>query len=305
MSGPLPASLPGTQLNPDNVGAAVGGWARVMALARRSLGGGNGDDLWQAWVGARNACVALCKENQRLREELDDERAASSAVPGRAPTTDTTVELREALEAQQLADAQLVHEQSVTVRTLRSLPAAWARDYLNRYVLPDAITDGLGCTMKPGGSRSEYVKVNLRNTNLPGGQPGQKIGYQPFLHQLVLVAEGKGELLARTTANPVGDPYEVSHLCHRRACFNPDHLVVEPRDLNRARNACQGLSKVIIRGVTYHPCAHWDDEHWYGPGRGQRKACILDGTVPLGDVYRGEYVEATRDGGVRIRPRGP
>lgn len=37
------------------------------------------------------------------------------------------------------------------------------------------------------------------------------------------------------------DPnWTVSHLCHNTLCYNPDHHVLEPLDLNKARNGCPG-----------------------------------------------------------------
>ena len=32
--------------------------------------------------------------------------------------------------------------------------------------------------------------------------------------------------------------YDVSHLCHERRCFNPQHLCLESHSYNLARNGC-------------------------------------------------------------------
>lgn len=36
----------------------------------------------------------------------------------------------------------------------------------------------------------------------------------------------------------LSDGKEVSHLCHEKLCFNPDHLTLESRMLNSSRNLC-------------------------------------------------------------------
>ena len=38
--------------------------------------------------------------------------------------------------------------------------------------------------------------------------------------------------------NESGDFMEVSHLCHRKRCINPDHLVFEPHSVNMSRASC-------------------------------------------------------------------
>ena len=34
------------------------------------------------------------------------------------------------------------------------------------------------------------------------------------------------------------DGFEASHLCHKRRCYNPEHLVLEHRATNKSRDAC-------------------------------------------------------------------
>ena len=31
---------------------------------------------------------------------------------------------------------------------------------------------------------------------------------------------------------------EASHLCHIKSCFNPEHIVLESREMNKQRDAC-------------------------------------------------------------------
>ncbi|KAK9236996.1 zinc-binding loop region of homing endonuclease [Lipomyces kononenkoae] len=55
------------------------------------------------------------------------------------------------------------------------------------------------------------------------------------LHQIVLVADDRREELNQTLRS---DSHDISHLCHNRKCFNPEHLVVESRLNNRRRQRC-------------------------------------------------------------------
>ncbi|KAK9249849.1 hypothetical protein V1507DRAFT_469462 [Lipomyces tetrasporus] len=43
---------------------------------------------------------------------------------------------------------------------------------------------------------------------------------------MALIANGRHDELRATLH---GHSYDVSHLCHNRKCFNPEHLVVESR----------------------------------------------------------------------------
>lgn len=113
----------------------------------------------------------------------------------------------------------------------------------------------------------------------------KKLGIQPFLHQLAVVASGNGQNLLRTSASNGTD--EVSHLCHNSGCFNPDHVVVESKELNRARWACGGAFIVkATDGSVYHPCVHGAVEH--------RRSCLL----PTFRMERGSYYVNTKTGPV-------
>ena len=48
------------------------------------------------------------------------------------------------------------------------------------------------------------------------------------------------------------DKKDVSHLCHRRNCVNPDHLVLESRQENNARKRC--VSKGVCSGHSTANC---------------------------------------------------
>ena len=39
---------------------------------------------------------------------------------------------------------------------------------------------------------------------------------------------------------------EASHLCHTKACYNPEHVVLESQDINKQRNVC--AAEKLCRG---------------------------------------------------------
>nr|BAB87243.1 His-Cys box homing endonuclease [Coemansia mojavensis] len=128
------------------------------------------------------------------------------------------------------------------------------------------ITKGRNCwkpTTKPT-HRNGYCQINLRHTLLDASD--KKIGRCIYLHHLSLVAANKAHELTRLNAGK--KRLQVSHLCHRGWCFNPEHLVVESQRLNAKRNNCKGNNIFITNnGVTINPCPHGKN--------GIRPSCIL------------------------------
>jgi len=60
--------------------------------------------------------------------------------------------------------------------------------------------------------------------------------------------------------------FHVSHLCHRPACFNPDHLCQEHREHNAVRNGCRAFrdEDCLVSDCIHHPpciVAHVENEH--------------------------------------------
>jgi len=101
-----------------------------------------------------------------------------------------------------------------------------------------------------------YGKVNLTTTRLDdGGKPvmrdythnetGKKAKRkdtreeQMYLHHLAYLHRtyGTPEFLKRSSSEPESR-HTLSHLCNRRACFKPDHIVFEPHVYNLSRGAC-------------------------------------------------------------------
>lgn len=78
-------------------------------------------------------------------------------------------------------------------------------------------TNELGChfsTMKEDSGRARF----------------KHHGKMLYLTSVALIADGRREQQMRCRQ---GGNWEVSHLCHNSMCYNPAHLVVESRELNR------------------------------------------------------------------------
>lgn len=238
-----------------------------------------------------------------LHDALEAVRGAarrSLSLPPRPPTAQSVLDVRQAVVAQQVAEAAAVGDLSRTLYILQEIPDQWALNYLQRY---RTVLSELGCWMSNTQPAHEtgYIKINLRNTTIRH-RPGP-LGIQPWAHQLAVVAGGNKDLLPLTSPTRSAESrHEISHLCHNPRCFSPSHVVVEPAALNRARNDCRRARMVRLRGlVHWNPCSHWDDAAFYGGVGGQRRSCILQ-EVELGGECRGRYMELRADGSTRARP---
>ena len=189
------------------------------------------------------------------------------------------------------AEVLRAEEVSATIESIWGLDPAWARQKLiddrnSTAEGQDWRWASLGCWMKWGETTHNYgyTKINLRNTVRPGTT--EKINVQPFRHQLAVVASGYGQNLLRTS--PVSGNDEVSHLCHNQQCFNPEHVIVESQELNKARRSCVGafVTKCKASGTVFHPCLHGASENFVD--------CIL----PRVDLEGGKYYRNSPNGPV-------
>lgn len=86
------------------------------------------------------------------------------------------------------------------------------------------------CWLFTGSTNTDgYAQVWTKPTN--SRQTGRRAQKAFSLHVLSAVAKTRANI-------PLG--MHVSHLCDRRNCFNPDHLVVESPQYNNARKNCAG-----------------------------------------------------------------
>ena len=234
----------------------------------------------------QTAKANLQAAEKALGNALKQSPASSASRPR---TSDSVNELR--FDMQHMMDMEFacLHETSTTIESIWDLDPGWVRSKLSgdRELATEQENPRwheLGCWMRRVDTTHQYgyTKVNLRNTFRPG--TSQKIDCQPFRHQLAVVASGLGQNLLCTSA-PNGTD-EVSHLCHNHRCFNPDHVLVESKDMNRKRWACVGawVIKCDADGTIYHPCCHGEEEH--------RRRCIL----PRIELEPHKYYQNTLDG---------
>lgn len=151
-------------------------------------------------------------------------------------------------------------------------------------------TNDLGCWLSNLVTDREngYGKKNLSKRNSTTA-PGYKVG-NIHLHRTAVIAAGRGRQLASATGK--WGSHQVSHLCHNKGCFNPDHVVVETTALNnvssyldlithliprQARNTCQGAIITMTGGGAFHPCIHGQSEHY--------RTCILRTVHLAGNRY--------------------
>lgn len=227
--------------------------------------------LAQFWQMVRHEVVFL---EERLLAALPGPQAESGpsqmpllppASTPVLPTSSPSHELaREAID-QALTDAGLaVADLSVTVEKIYDLDPQWVIERL--ISARTQVTPELGCWLTDNvpAHPNGYTKFNLRNTRHPSTH--ELIGCQPFIHQLAVVAGGRGVQLLNTSGPHA--THEVSHLCHEGRCFNPAHVVVETEGLNSARRSCVGAYFVTHPdGTAWHPCPHGLAEHY--------KRCLL------------------------------
>jgi hypothetical protein len=120
-------------------------------------------------------------------------------TPAARPSTSSTVNAMRVEYENALQAVGLVEEVSDTVEKIWDLDPSWAEQILKQHKSPFLSQTELGCWLSvnrpshPNG----YSKINLRNTQRPG-RTTELIGCQPYLHQLAIVAGGRGVQLLST-----------------------------------------------------------------------------------------------------------
>jgi hypothetical protein len=87
-----------------------------------------------------------------------------------------------------------------------------------------------------------YIKLKVR---------GRGARQEFYLQQLAAIAQGFTGL---ADVGGHASTHECSHLCHEVACFNLNHIVVEPTLVNKSRNKCVKLMCACGHEVTN--CTH-------------------------------------------------
>lgn len=129
------------------------------------------------------------------------------------------------------------------------------KDGSSKYKIAPATTNSTGCWLSSKAPDKErgYIK-----TKVPFMRPNGSSKHEPYLHVLAFFSacsspqrEGIRLLMERN-----GE--QISHLCHNKTCFNPDHLVRESAAQNRSRNDCRSFKKVKCPNCAHEwcPCPH-------------------------------------------------
>lgn len=235
------------------------------------------------WKAVRDNLNSLEREINELQTQL----SRVTSTPTRPNTSASVNALRDAVEQAIVGTAQVAEDASETIEAICDLDIGWTIELLKRYRQRTNATDCWMSNLAPGHPNG-YVKVNLRNSPVPGN-PDEKIGVSPWLHQLAIIASGRGPTLRLTT----GAEFHVSHLCHNGSCFNPAHVVVEESELNEKRKGCQGLYVMKLPdGTVIDPCVHWTV--------GWRLHCILP-SRHIPQEARGKWVDLSPTDGPIIR----
>jgi hypothetical protein len=235
------------------------------------------DGLQQQLVAAANAL------NAQPRTVVAPPRPASSA---------SVYDLRQQIDDMFQQQALQEPDASATIEAIADIDPAWAKTFLEKQI-DRSKSSVIGCWFQGNVPKhpTGYCQVNMRNTIKPGTH--DKFRVAPFVHQMAVVARGEGNRLRLTARDRSGERYEVSHLCHHPACFNPEHVAVEDASANKARGTCQGHRIVkLADGSTINPCRHWQT--------GVMRDCILP-EVKLPPNTNGRYFGFRADGSEIIR----
>jgi hypothetical protein len=255
-------------MSPQSTGASVQQLLPVLQSTLQSLPPQNRAAVASFWAQVRTSLVSLETEVAHLQEQLPLAHGLGSRPTTAASIQSLRVGIDRALEEQGLREPSV----SETLERIYPLDPAWVHAIL---VAQRTNTNDRGCWLsnKTAAHENGYIKLNLRNTRVPG--TNRLVGCQPFLHQLAVVSDGRGGSLLATSSGE----RQVSHLCNIGGCFNPQHLVIESAGLNARRRLCIGHYEVRCRccNARYHPCVHGTEE-W-------RLRCIL----PRRELEPGRY----------------
>jgi len=141
---------------------------------------------------------ALQQQVQQLQQQ--QQQIVVVQAPPRPITSDSVDAIRNTVETAIQYEAQYIEDVSATIEAIEDLDPAWALSFMTRQknVLISGASE-LGCwvTGNAAGHDNGYVKINMRNTLRP--RSNRKFGVQPFVHQMGIVAGGRGNQLTLTT----------------------------------------------------------------------------------------------------------
>nr|BAE96720.1 putative homing endonuclease [Cordyceps javanica] len=204
-------------------------------------------------------CSNLSSEVLSLRSQLSRVTLPPNTEGRPAPSAATTQRQADGLQRVRMEAERFELDGSSS--SLWQLQPSWALEKLEAARSRDGnLPNPLSCWFpKTNPLDSTYRKMNFRNSRWPirsSTSPDSPYVLIPaevqvYYHHMAVVAKREGNTLllvfpGRHDSN--GYAYEVSHLCHNRQCFNPDHCVVEPRHENHRRNECHNRCIINIAG---------------------------------------------------------
>jgi len=148
----------------------------------------------------RQVRQALNEQDLRIRELEINAARQNITTPLRPPSSLSVHQFRDEIERVIVTEAQQAEDASSTIEQICDVPPTWAMDFIRRRRRSD-FENGLGCwePYNVAAHDTGYVKINLRNTIVPGSAPPERFSVQPWGHQIAVVASGNGPLLRLTT----------------------------------------------------------------------------------------------------------
>lgn len=119
--------------------------------------------------------------------------------------------------------------------------------------IPPCTVTNKGCWLSSKTpSNNGYIKVK---SNVLRTSSSSKVEF--YLHVCAYLSKSESPEQKECFIGMMEQGYQVSHLCHNKTCFNPDHLSLETGQVNRDRNVCQKLKVIKCEcGTIHNPCPH-------------------------------------------------
>lgn len=127
--------------------------------------------------------------------------------------------------------------------------SAWSSDEINEF-WEKHITNESTIRQSNQTSYSPFEDCIMWNKSFQNGYPAVSMGHaKSKIKMHIMSAYRKHRAFPKQ--NEV-----ISHLCHRKACINPDHLVIESINLNNRRIGCVCIAQVPTTKYAVNVCPH-------------------------------------------------
>ena len=108
-------------------------------------------------------------------------------------------------------------------------------EYTYNCLIQSGAVTFVGECIQYGGDPDKYSSIRKRQSS--------GVVVREYCHRIALMKKMK------TVNIPTG--LETSHICHMKACMNPEHVVAEPHNINMSRLACFNESKRLNQPFCY------------------------------------------------------